>query len=115
MSFNASEYKVVHTESRNSNCIYTAWMESHSKARRKKHTSSAIPVLGFIARNLDRKTSKVMLSSFKPLVRPHLGCAALFWSVSYKKNTELVKRAPVKHRSGSISEAQPCSDCSDSP
>ena len=52
--------------------------------------------LGFIARNFEFKSKKIVLPLYKSIVRPHLEYAIQFWCPYYKKDIEKLER--VQHR-----------------
>ncbi len=110
MPFNVNKCRVMHIGPRN--CNNNCNMQSKplkavneesdlgvtisSDLKFAKHCKStckkANTMLGFITGNFKYKTPEVMLSLKKSLVRPKLEYAVRFWSPSYRKDIELLKR-----------------------
>ena len=54
--------------------------------------NKATKVLGMIKRTIRFKDTRVMLSLYKTLVRPHVEYCVSAWSLHYKKDRELIEK-----------------------
>jgi len=54
--------------------------------------NKVMKVLGMIKRTIRFKDLRVMLSLYKPLVRPYVECCISVWNPHYKKDKELIEK-----------------------
>lgn len=57
----------------------------------KKSYYEAQTMLGFIVRIFECKMRGVMLSLYNSVIRPHLECAAQFWSPNYRIDIRILE------------------------
>jgi len=58
--------------------------------------SKANRVMGMIRRTITYKETKIMLSLYKTLVRPHVEYCCCAWNPCYKKDKEMLEK--IQHR-----------------
>ena len=77
-------YNISRVTLNTSECERVLDVQVSSDLRRRKHyieaRNRANRVLGFIARNIKSRSTKVILKLYLALVRPHLDYAVQFWS-----------------------------------